>query len=60
MQADTFFAENETSPGFAAIVARLEQRAAQFTGPVLLIKATRTTTSSTPRSRAHRKCRGPC
>jgi hypothetical protein len=38
MQADTFFAENETSPGFAAIVSRLEQRATQFTRPVLLIQ----------------------
>jgi hypothetical protein len=38
MQADTFFAENETSPGYAAIVARLEQRAAQFARPVLLLQ----------------------
>jgi hypothetical protein len=38
MQADTFVAENETSPGFAAIVERLERRAAQFARPVLLLQ----------------------
>jgi Calcineurin-like phosphoesterase len=38
MQADTFFLANETSPGFAAIVSRLEQRAAEFARPVLLIQ----------------------
>ena len=38
MQADTFVAENESSPGYAAIVDRLERRAAQFARPVLLLQ----------------------
>ena len=38
MQADTFFADNETTPGFAAIVDRLQRRAAQFARPVLLLQ----------------------
>ncbi|HET9674178.1 MAG TPA: metallophosphoesterase [Gaiellaceae bacterium] len=38
MQADTFFGANETATGFASIVSRIEQRAAAFGGPVLLLQ----------------------
>ena len=38
MQADTFFAANETAAGFVDIVARMEDRAAQFGRPVLLLQ----------------------
>ncbi len=38
MQADTFVADNETAPGYAAIVDRLQRRAAQFARPVLLLQ----------------------
>ena len=38
MQADTFFASNETDPAFSGILDRIEDRAAAFGGPVLLFQ----------------------
>jgi hypothetical protein len=38
MQADTFFAANETLAGFVDILNRIEDRAAAFGGPVLLLQ----------------------
>jgi Calcineurin-like phosphoesterase len=38
MQADTFFLENETTAGFVDILDRIEERAAAFGGPVLLLQ----------------------
>ena len=38
MQADTFFLANETDAGFVDILGRIEDRAAAFGGPVLLLQ----------------------
>jgi hypothetical protein len=38
MQADTFAGTNETAAGFASILARIEERAMTFGGPVLLLQ----------------------
>ena len=38
MQADTFFLSNETAAGFVDILDRIEERAASFGGPVLVLQ----------------------
>jgi Calcineurin-like phosphoesterase len=38
MQADTFLGSNESATGFVAILDRIEERAAAFDGPVLLLQ----------------------